>query len=62
MDGTFFTADDIMLCLAIKKPTAYKIIQRLNKELEKAGYLTISGRVLKSYFMERFGVTEKKKG
>ena len=62
MDGTFYTVDDVMRFLAIKKPTEYKIIQRLNNELKAAGYMTIGGRVSKSYFMERFGVTEKKKG
>ena len=49
--------------LGVSKSYAYKIVQKLNTELElkEQGFLTISGRVNKQYFLERtcYG-TEKK--
>lgn len=44
-------------------PTAYKIVQKLNAELKEKGFMTISGRVNKQYFMERtcYGATKKER-
>ena len=33
---------------------AYKVIHKLNAELREKGYLTISGRVNRNFFMEKF--------
>ena len=33
---------------------AHRYICQLNEELEKKGYLTIKGRVVSTYFYERF--------
>ena len=43
------------------KSHAYKVIHKLNAELREKGYLTISGRVNRNFFMEKFcyGKTEK---
>lgn len=46
----FLNASDVAQCLDISIPTAYKIIRRLNDELGKMGYLTVSGRVNRAYF------------
>ena len=42
---------------------AYKIVQKLNAELKEQGFLTISGRVNKQYFMERtcYGAIRKER-
>ena len=42
---------------------AYKIVQKLNAELKEKGFMTISGRVNKQYFMERtcYGATKKER-
>ena len=47
--------------LGVSQSYAYKIVQKLNAELKEQGFLTISGRVNKQYFLERtcYG-TEKK--
>jgi predicted transcriptional regulator len=47
--------------LDVSRSYAYKIVQRLNSELEEQGFLTISGRVNRKYFMKKFcyGGTEK---
>jgi len=40
--------------LGISKPYAYKIIKQLYEELEAKSFITISGRVSKKYFVEKF--------
>ena len=50
----FYTADDVSKVLCISKTTAYRIIHRLNDELKRGGYITVSGRVPKTFFDERF--------
>ena len=55
----FLNVNDVADYLDISVPTAYKIIRRLNDELSKMGYLTVSGRVSKIYFEQKVygGVT-----
>ena len=57
----FMKAQDVADKLGVSKSYAYKIVQKLNAELKEQGFLTISGRVNKQYFLERtcYG-TEKK--
>jgi predicted transcriptional regulator len=57
----FMRVTDVAEALGISKSYAYKIVQRLNDELREQGYLTISGRVNRKYFMEKFcyGSTQK---
>lgn len=54
-EGRFFTAEDIMKELHISKSFAYKKIRMINEELEKKGFMTFSGRVLKKAWVERTG-------
>jgi len=60
MSNTFMRVCDVAKELEISTSCAYKIIQRLNSELTKQGYLTISGRVSKQYFSEKFYNNEQK--
>lgn len=46
-DKNFMRVEDV------SKSYAYKVVQRLNKELEDMGYITISGRINRQYFLER---------
>ena len=46
----FLTADDVSKYMSISKPMAYKIIKKLNNELEAKGYLTVSGKVNRRFF------------
>lgn len=55
----FFFADDVAQMLGVGKSSAYGIIKRLNDELEKSGFLTVSGRIPKKYFFERFYAGEQ---
>ncbi|WP_305117536.1 hypothetical protein, partial [Acutalibacter muris] len=53
MENNFMRVDDVARELDVSKSYAYKIVQRLNAELREQGYLTISGRVNRKYFMEK---------
>ena len=52
-ENNFMRVDDVAKELGISKSYAYKIVQKLNTELREKGYLTISGRVNRRYFMEK---------
>ena len=45
--------EDVAKAMGISKSYAYKIIRTLNKELKEKGFLTVSGKVNRQYFMER---------
>ena len=52
-ENNFMRVDDVAKELGVSKSYAYKIVQKLNSELREKGYLTISGRVNRRYFMEK---------
>ena len=53
-------AKEVAEMLSISDSYAYKVIDKLNRELEKAGYLTISGKVDSLYLTKRFFPCEEK--
>lgn len=56
----FIFADEIAQRLCISKAFAYKLMQQMNKELQKQGFITIHGRVSRAYFEEHFyGMSSK---
>lgn len=59
---SFMRVDEVAAELGVSKSYAYKIVQRLNTELKAKGYLTISGRVSRQYFLEKacYGEKERK--
>ena len=64
MESTsFMRVDEVAQELGISQSYAYKIVQKLNAELKEKGFMTISGRVNKQYFMERtcYGATKKER-
>ena len=64
MESTsFMRVDEVAQELGISKSYAYKIVQKLNTELKEKGFMTISGRVNKQYFIERtcYGATKKER-
>lgn len=64
MESTsFMRVDEVAQELGISKAYAYKIVQKLNVELKEKGFMTISGRVNKQYFMERtcYGATKEER-
>lgn len=44
---------DVQEALGVSESAGYAIIRRLNEELEKAGYITVRGKVSRAYFEKR---------
>ena len=59
-NNAFMRVDDVAQVLSVSKSYAYKLVQKLNAELKEMGYLTISGRVSKQYFLEKTCYGEQK--
>ena len=53
-DNTFMRVEEVARVLGVSVSYAYKIIQKLNAVMKEMDYLTISGRINRNYFMERF--------
>ncbi len=53
MNNSFMRVEDVARELNVSKSYAYKIVQMLNAELKAKGFITISGRVNRQYFLER---------
>lgn len=49
----------VMKILNVNKSKAYKCMRELNAELQKDGYLTISGRVPAEYLADRYKLDEE---
>ncbi len=47
-------ADEVAERLGISRTSAYSAIKELNRELADKGYMTVSGRVSKDYFEQRY--------
>ena len=43
MENQFMRADEVARELNVSKSYAYRLIQRLNAELQKQGFITIAG-------------------
>ncbi len=61
-NNNFMRVEDVAKELGISKSYAYKIVQKLNADLRAKGFLTISGRINRKYFLEKFcyGGTERR--
>ena len=46
--------------LGVSVPYAYKLIRAMNEELRKTGCITISGRIDRKFFHEKFYGTRSK--
>jgi len=50
---SFMTVDEVAAEMAVSKSYAYKVVKKLNDELQKMGYLTVAGRVNTNYFRKK---------
>ena len=58
-----YGADEVARLLGVSKAYAYKVIRRLNAELESEGMLTIPGKVAAAYLESRyFGEAKRSEG
>lgn len=53
------TVEDVMEELGVSKPAAYRIIRRLNSELQEAGFMKVQAKVPRAYWNERFYTQNK---
>lgn len=62
--NSFMRVDDVAQELGVSKSYAYKVVRKLNDELKSMGYLTVTGRISRKYFMEKlcYVGSEKKEG
>ena len=51
--SAFLTAPEAAQLLHISTSHAYKVIHRLNQELNAQGFLTIAGRISRDYLLQR---------
>ena len=63
MSNLFMSVEEVAKELEVSKSFAYKIMRQLNADLKKKGYLTVSGKVSRKFFMEKlcYGESENKK-
>lgn len=52
-EDKFVRVSEVAALLECSESHAYKIMQKLNKELESQGKITVQGRVSRKYLMER---------
>lgn len=50
----YINAQELSSMLGISVSRAYRVIRKLNEELEEKGYLVIAGRVPTKYFEQRW--------
>lgn len=56
----FMRVDEVAEELGVSAPYAYKLIRSMNEELRKTGCITISGRIDRKFFHEKFYGTRSK--
>lgn len=54
MEKKTYGADEVASLLGVSRAYAYKVIRRLNEELEAEGMLTIPGKVSAAYLESRY--------
>lgn len=57
-ERSFMTVDEVANKLRISKSKAYQIVRELNAELQKKGYLTVTGRVNTTFFHKKVCYSE----
>ena len=60
--NSFMTVQEVAKELNVSQSYGYKLIRKLNEELEKKGMITIPGRVNRQYFNERLYYQPATKG
>ena len=54
----FLRVEEVAEEMGVSVPYAYKLIRKLNKELKATGCITISGRIDRKFFYEKFYSTK----
>lgn len=59
MDTIMMTASEVAEAMGVSKAYAYKVIQRLNNELQAKDYLTVAGKVNRKFFMRKINYQDE---
>ncbi|MDO4623065.1 MAG: ICEBs1 excisionase [Eubacteriales bacterium] len=54
MERLYYTAAEIAEMVGVGRTKSYGLIKKMNKELEKDGFLVIDGKIPKEYFDARY--------
>lgn len=54
MVKNYLAVDEVAEALGVSIGKAYAVIRQLNAELKAKGYITISGRISRAYFTEKY--------
>lgn len=54
----FMRVEEVAEEMGVSIPYAYKLIRKLNKELQATGCITITGRIDRKFFHEKFYSTK----
>jgi transposase len=52
------TVEEVAQELGVSKSYAYKVVRELNAELQRLGYITVSGRVNTNFFRKKLCYNE----
>lgn len=55
---SFMTVEEVAQELGVSKSYAYKVVRELNAELQRLGYITVSGRVNTNFFRKKLCYNE----
>jgi hypothetical protein len=58
-EGIFMKASEVAKELGVSESYAYKLVRKLNKELEKTGCIVIAGRIDRKFFHEKLYGTKR---
>ncbi len=56
VEALFISSSEVAEIMGISRSRAYKVIKVLNDELRSKGFITISGKVSRKYFMEKVAI------
>ncbi len=56
--SAFYTVKEVAAILGIAESTAYQVVQKMNKEIEKEGGYYVRGKVNKKIFREKYRLDE----
>jgi transposase len=62
MDAIMMNVLEVAEAMGVSKAYAYKVIQKLNKELQDKGYITVAGKVNRKYFMKKLEYQQELEG
>lgn len=54
IEKLYYTADEIAQMVGVGRTTSYKMVNQMNAELLKQGFLVVKGKIPKEYFDAKY--------